>query len=168
MRSADVRNTSHTHRMTIEAFTLSVPQHELDELAHRLTSTRWPPALPGDNWSTGVPVGYLQHLVDTWRDDYDWRATEARLNRVPQFVTHIDGTTIHFIHVRSRHPRALPRTLTHGWPGSVLEFLDIIDPLTDPANPDHAFDVVIPSLPGLGLSGPTNEPWPTERTAAAW
>lgn len=105
-------------------------------------------AASGDSWGTGVPVQYLKHLAGLWRTDYDWRAREAHLNAFPQFTTSIDGTRIHFVHVRSPHPGALPLILTHGWPGSVFEFLDIIDALTDPADPADAFDVVVPSLPG--------------------
>lgn len=115
-----------------------------------------------------MPVQYLKHLAGLWRTDYDWRAREAHLNAFPQFTTSIDGTRIHFVHVRSPHPGALPLILTHGWPGSVFEFLDIIDALTDPADPADAFDVVVPSLPGFTLSGPTPEPWDPDRIAAAW
>jgi epoxide hydrolase len=154
--------------MTMVPFTLEVPDAELADLRQRLDRTRWPAPLPGDDWSTGVPTAYLKQLAAAWRDDFDWRAAEARLNAFPQFVTDIDGTRIHFLHVRSGHPGALPLLLTHGWPGSVFEFLDVIGPLTDPDDPADAFDVVIPSLPGFGLSGPTSEPWDTDRIARAW
>ncbi|MCX6468297.1 MAG: alpha/beta fold hydrolase [Corynebacteriales bacterium] len=154
--------------MDITPFTLTVPQHDIDDLANRLARTRWPAPLPGDDWSTGTPVAYLRGLADSWAHRFDWRATEARLNAHPQFVTTIDGTQIHFLHVRSRHADAVPLLLTHGWPGSIFEFLDIIEPLTDPDDPADAFHVIIPSLPGFGLSGPTTEPWDTDRIARAW
>jgi pimeloyl-ACP methyl ester carboxylesterase len=152
----------------IEPFTLEVPQAELDELRTRLDRTRWPAPLPGDDWTSGVPTGYLRTLVQRWRDEFDWRAAEARLNTYPQFMADIDGTPVHFIHVRSTHDDALPLLLTHGWPGSVFEFLDVINPLTQPDDEADAFHVVIPSLPGFGLSGPTSEPWDTDRIANAW
>lgn len=154
--------------MDLTPFTLSVPQDDLDDLRDRLSRTRWPAPLPGDGWDTGVPVHYLQKLSAAWRDDFDWRAAEARLNAFPQFTTEIDGARIHFLHIRSLHADALPLLLTHGWPGSVFEFLDVILPLTEPEDPADGFDVVIPSLPGFGLSGPTREPWNTARIARAW
>ena len=124
---------------------------------------RWPDELPGVDWSYGVPLDYVRELVEHWRSGYDWRAHEARLNEHPQFKTTIDGQEIHFLHVRSAAPDALPLILTHGWPMSVFEYLDLIDPLTDD------FHLVIPSLPGVGFSGPTTEPgWDTRRIASAW
>lgn len=154
--------------MEIAPFELAVPQTDLDDLARRLDATRWPVPLPGDDWNTGVPVEYLRRLAAVWRDQYDWRASEARLNAFPQFVTEIDGTQIHYLHARSPHPGAVALLLTHGWPGSVFEFLDVIGPLTQPDDPADAFHVVVPSLPGFGLSGPTKEPWNTERIARGW
>jgi pimeloyl-ACP methyl ester carboxylesterase len=157
---------------SIHPFTVSVPDADLDALRDRLAATRRPAPLPGDGWDTGVPAGYLADLVERWRS-FDWRAYEARLNAVPQFVTEIDGQRLHFVHVRSAEPDAVPLLLTHGWPGSYLEFLDLVGPLTDPAayggDPGDAFDVVIPSLPGFGFSTPVSAPgWSTDRIAAAW
>ena len=144
----------------IRPFRIDIPQSELDDLAERLDRTRFPAPLPGDDWDTGVPVGYLRELVEYWRHRYDWRAQEALLNEHPQFLTEIDGQTIHFLHVRSPEPDALPLVLTHGWPGSFVEFLDLIGPLTDPrshgGDPADAFHLVIPSLPGFGFSGPVD------------
>ena len=128
---------------------------------HRLARTRWPDELPGVGWDYGVPLDYVKELAEHWRTGYDWRAWEARLNEYPQFTTTIDGQNIHFLHVRSPEPDALPLILTHGWPGSIVEFLDVIGPLTDPrahgGDPADAFHLVIPSLPGYGFSGPTPE-----------
>lgn len=157
----------------IHPFRIDVPQVDLDDLAERLLRTRFPAPLPGDGWDTGVPVAYLRELVEHWRHRYNWRAQEAALNEHPQFTTVIDGQTIHFLHVRSPEPDALPLVLTHGWPGSFVEFLDIIGPLTDPVahggDAKDAFHLVIPSLPGFGFSGPVTEAgWDTTRTAAAW
>ena len=158
---------------TIIPFTIDVPEADLLDLQDRLTRTRFPAPLPGDGWDTGVPVGYLRELVEYWRDGYDWRAAERAINECPQFTTEIDGTRIHFLHVRSPEPDALPLLLTHGWPGSVVEFLDVIGPLTDPAahggRRSEAFHVVIPSLPGFGFSGPVPDSgWDTNRIARAW
>jgi len=157
----------------IRPFRIDIPQADLDDLRERLARTRWPDELPGVGWSRGVPLAYLQELAEYWRTAYDWRAWEARLNAIPQFTTAIDGTTIHFLHVRSPEPHALPLILTHGWPGSIVEFLDVIEPLTDPrahgGDPADAFDVVVPSLPGYGFSGPTRDAgWTTARVARAW
>ena len=139
----------------IRPYRVEIPQAELDDLRDRLGRTRWPVALPGAEWSRGVPVDYLKGLVDYWVDGYDWRKQEAALNEFPQFVTEIDGQTIHFLHVRSPEPDATPLVLSHGWPGSVVEFLDVIGPLTDPrshgGDPADAFHVVIPSIPGFGV-----------------
>ena len=150
-----------------------MPEAELAGLRERLLHTRWPEAETADGWSQGVPLGYLRDLCGYWASGYDWRATEARLNGLPQFRTTIDGLPIHFLHARSPHPGALPLVLTHGWPGSVIEFLKVIGPLTDP--PGHggdaadAFHVVCPSLPGYGFSGKPEAPgWGVERIAAAW
>ena len=159
--------------MDITPFTVAVPEAELDDLRDRLARTRWPDELPGVGWSYGVPLGYIKGLVDHWRTAYDWRAWEARLNAYPQFTTEIDGQNVHFLHVRSPHADALPLILTHGWPGSVVEYLDVIGPLTEPAgrggDAADAFHLVIPSLPGFGFSGATRETgWNRYRTARAW
>ncbi|WBO68175.1 epoxide hydrolase family protein [Streptomyces camelliae] len=157
----------------IEPFRLSVPQSDLDDLYDRLDRTRWPAELPGAGWEYGVPAGYLRELVHYWRHTYDWRAAEAELNRWPQFTTTVDGANVHFAHVRSPEPDATPLLLTHGWPGSLVEFLDVVGPLTDPVahgvDPADAFHVVMPGIPGFGLSGPTTEPgWEAGRVADAW
>jgi epoxide hydrolase len=158
---------------TIHPFHIDIPQADLDDLRDRLARTRWPEELPGVGWSRGVPLGYLKELAEYWRTAYDWRAWEAKLNALPQFTTKIDGTNVYFIHVRSPEPDALPLILTHGWPGSVIEFLDLIGPLTDPrahgGDPTDAFHVVIPAIPGYGFSGPTHEAgWDSARVARAW
>ncbi|MGW4126348.1 epoxide hydrolase family protein [Nocardia sp. NPDC004711] len=157
----------------ITPFRIDIPQSALDDLANRLAGARWPDELPGVGWEYGIPLEYVRELAEYWRTGYDWRAQEVELNKIPQFTTEIDGQNVHFLHVRSPQPDALPLILTHGWPGSVVEFLDIVGPLTDPAahggDPAHAFHVVIPSLPGFGFSGPTTETgWNTGRVAAAW
>ncbi|GAA4996788.1 epoxide hydrolase family protein [Pseudonocardia tropica] len=158
---------------TVHPFRIDVPQEQLDDLADRLSRTRLPAPLPGDGWDTGVPVSYLAEIVAHWRDHYDWRAAEAGINAYPQLTTTIDGQDVHALHVRSPEPGALPLVLTHGWPGSVVEFLDVIGPLTDPAahggDPADAFHVVVPSLPGFGFSGPVaDDGWTTARIARAW
>ncbi|MEU7154798.1 epoxide hydrolase family protein [Streptomyces sp. NPDC045470] len=157
----------------IRPFRVDIPQEVLDDLAERLDRTRWSAQAADSGWEYGVPVDYLRDLSAYWRTSYDWRRAEAQLNAFPQFTTEIDGTTVHFLHVRSAEPDALPLVLTHGWPGSVVEFLDVIGPLTDPAahggDRADAFDLVIPSIPGFGLSGPTpDNGWGVERVAAAW
>jgi pimeloyl-ACP methyl ester carboxylesterase len=157
----------------IRPFRIDVPQADLDELRERLGKTRWPAQIPGVGWSRGVPVDYLKELAEYWRDAYDWRAHEKVLNDFPQFTTEIDGQNIHFLHVRSAEPDAMPLLLAHGWPGSIAEFLKVIGPLTDPrahgGDAADAFHVVIPSLPGFGFSGPTTEPgWHSGRMAAAF
>ncbi|WP_067476384.1 epoxide hydrolase family protein [Nocardia amamiensis] len=157
----------------IHPFRIDIPQQQLDDLRSRLDATRWPAPLPGDGWDTGTPTAWLRELVDYWRAEYDWRAAEQQLNAYPQYTTEIDGQTIHFLHVRSPEADALPLLMTHGWPGSVVEFLDVIGPLTDPRahgdNPADAFHLVIPSLPGFGFSGPVAEAgWTIDRIAAAW
>jgi epoxide hydrolase len=158
---------------TIRPFRIEIPQADLDDLHDRLARARWPDELPGTGWSRGVPLGYLKELAEYWRTGYDWRAWEARLNALPQFITEIDGANVYFMHVRSPEPDALPLVLTHGWPGSVVEFLDVIGPLTDPrahgGDPADAFHVVIPAIPGYGFSGPTHEAgWDSARVARAW
>lgn len=157
----------------IRPFRIDVPEADLEDLRDRLARTRWGTALPGAAWERGVPADYLRDLAEYWRTSYDWRAHEAELNEIPQFVTEIDGQTVHFLHVRSPEPDALPLLLNHGWPGSVVEFLDMIGPLTDPrahgADPADAFHVVVPSMPGFGFSGPTREAgWNLDRVARAF
>jgi pimeloyl-ACP methyl ester carboxylesterase len=156
----------------IQPFIVDVPQAELDDLRQRLANARWPQPLPGKGWDRGVPVDYLTGLAAYWGTEFDWRAQEARINQFPQFVTEIDGQRIHFLHVRSPEADATPLLLIHGWPGSFVEFLDVIGPLTDPrahGAPDApAFHVVVPSLPGFGFSGPTSdEGWGSRRMASA-
>lgn len=158
---------------SIQPFRIDIPQSDLDDLNDRLDRTRWPDELPDVGWTYGVPVSYLKGLAEYWRTSYDWRTFEDRLNAIPQFTTTIDGQNIHFLHARSPEPDALPLVLTHGWPGSIVEFLDIIGPLTDPrahgGDPADAFHVVAPSIPGFGFSGPTREPgWDMARIARAW
>ena len=157
----------------ITPFTLSIPQSALDDLATRLRLTRWPEQEPVSDWSQGVPLAALQDFAGYWRDRYDWRRCEARLNALGQFTTEIDGLSIHFLHIRSPHPGAMPLLLTHGWPGSVIEFMGVIGPLSDPVahggRAEDAFDLVIPSLPGYGFSGkPAATGWGVERIAQAW
>jgi epoxide hydrolase len=159
--------------MEIQPFTLNIAQADLDDLHERLARTRWPDAPEGADWSYGIPVAYVRELAEYWRTRYDWRAQEARLNAFPQFTTEIDGQTVHFLHVRSPEPDALPLLLMHGWPGSIVEFLDVIGPLTNPrahgAEATDAFHVIVPSAPGFGLSGPTRElGWTVSRVAEAW
>jgi pimeloyl-ACP methyl ester carboxylesterase len=157
---------------SIQPFHIAIPQSELDDLQERLSRTRWPDELPGVGWSRGVPRAYLQELAEYWRSGYDWRGWEARLNAFPQYVTEIDGQTIHFLHVRSPEPDAMPLIMTHGWPGSIAELMAVIGPLTDPSanggSPEDAFHVVAPSLPGFGFSMPLREPgWELGRTTNA-
>jgi epoxide hydrolase len=180
----DTANRTARADAEIRPFRIEIPQADLDDLAGRLARTRFANELPPDTsgpqqgpvppgWEYGVPVGYVRDLVDHWQHHYDWRAWEARLNTYPQFTTEIDGQRIHFLHLRSPEPNATPLILTHGWPNTVLEYLDLVAPLTDPrahgAAAADAFDVVIPSLPGYAFSGPTTEPgWDASRTARAW
>jgi pimeloyl-ACP methyl ester carboxylesterase len=157
----------------IRPFRISIPQDDLDDLADRLHRSRWPDELPGVGWSRGVPLAYLQQLAAYWRDGYDWRRQEARLNGLPQFTTTIDGQTVHFLHVRSPEPGALPLLVTHGYPSSIVEFLEILGPLTDPrghgGDPADAFHVVAPSIPGFGFSTPVQQPgWEVARTTTAF
>lgn len=146
----------------IRPFRIDVPQADLDDLHARLASTRWPDELPGVGWARGVPVGYLKELAEYWRTGYDWRKQEAELNQHPQFVTTIGEQNVHFLHVRSPEPDATPLLLLHGWPGGVVDFLDVIGPLSDPrghgGHADDAFHLVIPSLPGFGFSIPLAGP----------
>ena len=157
----------------IRPFRINIPEADLADLRRRLEVTRWPEKETVADESQGVPLEMLQDLVRYWRTDYDWRKVEARLNALPQFVTEIDGLDIHFIHIRSKHEKALPMIVTHGWPGSVIEQLKIVDPLTNPTaqggNAEDAFDLVIPSMPGYGFSGkPTATGWNPQRIARAW
>jgi pimeloyl-ACP methyl ester carboxylesterase len=148
--------------VTIEPFRLDVPESELDDLRRRLDLVRWPSELPGPEWSRGVPVAYLRDLLAYWRDEYDWRAAEARLNEWPQYTTVIDGAVVHFAHLRSSAPDAIPLVLTHGWPGSIVEFTELSTLLAD-------FHLILPTIPGFTLSGPTREPgWEFKRVARAW
>jgi pimeloyl-ACP methyl ester carboxylesterase len=159
--------------LTIRPFQIHVPEEDLVDLRRRIAETRWPERETVPDRSQGVQLASLQELVQYWGTDYDWRKAEARLNALPQFITTIDGLDIHFIHVRSQQPNALPLVVTHGWPGSVIEQLDIIAPLTDPTahggSAEDAFDLVIPSIPGFGFSTkPTSTGWDADRIARAW
>jgi epoxide hydrolase len=154
-------------------FRIEIPEAKIDDLKERLANTRWPDESPGEGWSRGVPTDYLKKLADYWQTRYDWRNHEAKLNAYPQFITYIDGQTVHFLHVRSPEPDATPLLLIHGWPGSVIEFLDIIGPLSDPrahgGDPADAFHLVIPSIPGFGFSRPLNSAgWTNHRIATAF
>ena len=157
----------------IRPFRVTIPEKELVELRRRIAATRWPTKELVEDRSQGVQLATLKALAHYWATDYDWRKAEAGLNAYPQFVTRIDGVDIHFIHVKSRHANAMPMIITHGWPGSVIELLDVIDPLTNPTahggSAGDAFDVVVPSLPGYGFSGvPTERGWDSSRIARAW
>ncbi|KUJ37298.1 epoxide hydrolase [Streptomyces albus subsp. albus] len=148
---------------TIEPFRMDVPQSTLDDLAARLDNARWPDELPDAGWDYGIPLSRVKQLAEYWRHDYDWRKAEAEFNSHPQFITEIDGQRVHFLHVRSANPDAFPLILTHGWPGSIVEFLDMIPLLAGD------FHLVIPSIPGWGFSGPTRERgWNVDRVARAW
>ena len=162
-----------TINAAIRPFQVEVPKADLEELRRRIAATKWPEREPVSDASQGVQLATMQKLARYWATDYDWRKLEARLNAFPQFITEIDGLDIHFIHVRSKYHDAMPLIMTHGWPGSVVEFLKIIDPLTDPGahggRASDAFDLVIPSLPGFGFSGkPTRTGWDPARIARAW
>ncbi|NNH72817.1 alpha/beta fold hydrolase [Nocardia uniformis] len=162
-----------TRTATIRPLLIDIPQTALDDLADRLGKTRWPQEIPELGWSRGVPLAYLRELADYWRDGFDWRAQEAKLNAFPQYTTDIDGQSMHFLHIRSPEPGAVPLLLVHGWPGSVVEFAGLVGPLTDPVrhggDPADAFHIVVPSIPGFGFSGPTTEPgWSPRRIAAAF
>jgi pimeloyl-ACP methyl ester carboxylesterase len=159
--------------LAIEPFEIDVDDATLTDLRDRLRRTRFPEQIPGAAWDYGTELGYLRELVSYWADGYDWAARQARMNAFDHFRTEIDGTGIHFLHTRSSVDEALPIVLTHGWPGSFVEFLDVIGPLTDPAahrgDASDAFHVIVPSLPGYGFSGPTAERgWHPGRTARAW
>jgi hypothetical protein len=157
----------------MQPFQIAVPEADLADLRARLSRARWPAEPRGSADSYGIPLGRIKQLTAYWRDRYDWRAWETRLNEHPQFMTTIDGTNVHFLHVRSPEPGAVPLILSHGWPGTVVEYLDVIGPLSDPRrhglDPGTAFHVVVPSLPGSGWSGPTPDTgWGPRRIAAAW
>jgi pimeloyl-ACP methyl ester carboxylesterase len=151
------------HMSAITPFRVEIPQSDLDDLRDRLDRVRWPDELPGVGWDLGIPLERMRELVTHWREKFDWRAHESALNRYPQYTTEIDGQNVHFLHVRSPNSDALPLILTHGWPSSVLEFLDVIEPLS------ADFHLVIPSIPGFGFSGPTrSKGWDIHRIARAW
>src|SRR5215207_3383056 len=157
----------------IRSFQVSIPDADLAELRRRIAAARFPEKETVADFSQGVPLATVQKLAEYWATTYDWRKVEAKLNALPQFITEIDGLDIHFIHVRSKHENALPLIVTHGWPGSILEQLKIIDPLVDPTahggSASDAFHVVIPSMPGYGFSGkPTSTGWGPERMGTAW
>jgi epoxide hydrolase len=157
----------------IQPFRISVPEEELKDLRNRLARTCWPKGLDGGGWKYGVSLDYVKELAAYWQQEYDWRTFEARLNEYPQFTTNIDGANIHFMHVRSPEPDAFPLLLTHAWPSSIVEFLELIGPLSDPrshgGDPAMAFHLVIPSVPGFGFSGPILEAgWDIARIARAW
>jgi pimeloyl-ACP methyl ester carboxylesterase len=173
---ADAQGASHSDLKfseTIRPFQVHIPNEDLKDLRKRILETRWPDKETVADQSQGAKLSQLQSLADYWGKSYDWRKAEAKLNAFPQFITTIDGIDIHFIHVRSKEPNAMPIIISHGWPGSVIELLKIIDPLTNPAayggKAEDAFDVVIPSLPGFGFSGkPTEAGWGLDRIAKAW
>jgi len=165
--------TDVTNAEEIRSFRIQVSDAEVEDLRDRLARTRWPDELPGVGWGYGVALDYVKDMSEYWRISFDWRKQEDMLNGFPQFTTTIDGTSVHFLHVRSPEPDATPLILTHGWPGSVAEFLDVIGPLSGPrshgGDPADAFDLVIPSIPGYGFSGPTGDTgWDSARMAKAW
>ncbi len=157
----------------VQPFRIAIPQADLDDLKARLARTRFPERETPDDWSQGIPLAYVQELVAYWKNAYDWRRCETMLNAWPQFTTRIDGLGIHFLHVRSPHANAKPLLLTHGWPGSILEFMKVLGPLTDPVahggNASDAFHVVCPTLPGFGFTDkPTKPGWNIDHIADAW
>ena len=167
------RTEQTTDKTAIRPFRVNVPEAELTELRRRINATKWPDKETVPDFSQGVQLAFMQALARYWANDYDWRRVEAKLNSYPQFITEIDGLDIHFIHVRSKHEDAMPLIVTHGWPGSPIEQLKIIDPLTNPtahgASASDAFHVVIPSMAGYGFSGkPTTPGWDPARMARAW
>jgi hypothetical protein len=166
-------STADAATVAIRPFQVNVPEKELVDLRQRIAGTRWPDRETVTDPSQGAQLAKIQALVRYWGTGYDWRKAEAKLNALPQFVTKIDGVDIHFIHVRSRHKNALPVIITHGWPGSVIELLKVIGPLTDPTahggTAEDAFDVAIPSVPGYGFSGkPTGTGWDPDHVGRAW
>ena len=162
-----------TEASTIRPFEIDVPEGELEALRARIAATRWPEEETVADGSQGVQSATMQDLAQYWATEYDWRRAEAKLNALPQFMTEIDGLDIHFIHVRSKHEDALPLIITHGWPGSIVEMLNVVGPLSDPTahggSASDAFHLVIPSMPGYGFSGkPTDTGWGPERIGRAW
>jgi len=157
----------------IRPFRVDIPQPDIDELHRRIDATRWPDEIPGTGWERGVPLAYLKELTRYWRTEFDWRAAEKWLNQYPQFSTEIDGVNVHFLHVRSAEPNATPIILTHGWPSTSAQYIDMIGPLTDPVahggSAADAFHVVVPTIPGYGFSGRTGQQgWSMSRVARAW
>jgi pimeloyl-ACP methyl ester carboxylesterase len=164
---------TNTEASTIRPFTVAIPQADLDDLQSRLARTRLPQPAPGDDWDYGVPNSYLAPVIDTWRNDFDWRAQEARMNEFPHYLTELDGQTVHFIHVPSVEPDATPLLLLHTYPGSFVDYLDMIGPLTDPVahggDAADAFSVVVPSMPGFGFSTPVvDRGWTMARVARTY
>src|SRR3954469_16806832 len=177
LKTADARLRAPARPPTVDTsirpFRVDISDDELADLRQRINATRWPERETVTDFSQGVPLATMQKLARYWAEEHDWRKVEEKLNSYPQFITNIDGLDIHFIHVRSKEKNALPVIVTHGWPGSVIEQLKIIDPLVNPTayggNASDAFDVVIPSMPGYGYSGkPTTAGWGPERIAKAW
>lgn len=171
-KPAFTRPQEDDHMLSIKPFKIQISDAAISDLKDRLGKTRWPHAIT-DDWSRGQPTRLVKALSDQWMNSYDWRAQERELNRYPHFMTEIDGQPIHFMHIKSPAANAFPLILSHGWPGSFVEFLDLIGPLTDPKahglDASIAFDVVIPSLPGFGFSSPMSQPgWDSARTAKAW
>src|SRR5688572_27036420 len=165
--------TASTSNTDIRPFQVNIPDEALDDLRRRIDATRWPEKETVADLSQGVPLATMQKLTHYWATEYDWRKVEARLNALPNFVTEIDGLDIHFIHVRSKHEKALPILVTHGWPGSIIHNLKIVDPLVNPTahggKASDAFHVVFPSMPGYGFSGkPTSPGWGPDRIGRAW
>lgn len=157
----------------ITPYTIAVDDQALADLKTRLSLTRFPDKETPDDWSQGIPLGYMQEIKEYWQSSYDWKSREALLNQWPGFMTRLDGVDIHFLHIRSKHDSAKPLLLTHGWPGSLVEFQKVIGPLTDPeahgGNAEDAFHLVVPSLPGFGFSGkPTSVGWGIEKIATEW
>jgi epoxide hydrolase len=158
---------------SIRPFLINIPDREIRYLNDRLEHARWPSSITGDGWQYGVPNEYLRKIATYWLNNFNWRQQEQKLNRYPQFTTEIDGAVVHFLHIKSKEANALPLLITHGWPGSFVEFINVIDPLTDPArfggSADQAFDLIIPSIPGFGFSGETPDGgWSLKRIAKAW
>jgi pimeloyl-ACP methyl ester carboxylesterase len=173
LREGGVMSTTGDTTTEMRSFQIEIPQEQIDDLRRRIAATRWPTKELVEDRSQGVQLATLRELARFWTTEYDWRTCEARLNALPQFTTEIDGADIHFIHIRSRHENALPLIMTHGWPGSVIEFLETVGPLTDPTShggtPEDAFHLVLPSLPGYGFSGePAELGWNAGRVARAW
>lgn len=157
----------------VKKFRIKVQKSALTDLKRRLSNVRWPERETVGGWSQGMPLSYMRELVDYWRDEYDWNRCQEQLNALPQFMTEIDGLDIHFLHIKSPHRNAMPMVMTHGWPGSILEFMKVIGPLTDPeafgGRGEDAFHLVIPTLPGFGWSGKPDQPgWGIERIGRAW